>query len=79
MDGSRQTSFPLWDTNGTDDTSSIILVQNIGVAYPDRREDPIFPGSTTQDGTQVSLDALIVQQSVRQMELFAAACKIGLN
>jgi hypothetical protein len=49
MDGSRQTSFPLWDTNGTDDTSSIILVQNIGVAYPDRREDPIFPAEKTYD------------------------------
>lgn len=50
MDGSqRPLSKPIWDITDIDDTPSIILVQNIGVAYPDRREDPIFSSDKTYD------------------------------
>lgn len=31
------------------ETSTLILISNLGIAYPERRDDPIFPAETTYD------------------------------
>jgi hypothetical protein len=41
---------PNFEVNGTaGETATLVIVSNVGIKYPQRREDPIFPAETTYD------------------------------